>query len=193
MRSNRLVLASASPRRRDLLASLGLDFDVMDPGVDEAHLPGESPPEYVVRVARDKAMAVASAGYVTLAADTIVVHRGHLLGKPGHPAEAAAMLTRLSGQAHTVVTGLAVVVLDGAPEVHTAAVSTSVRFVELTGEEIAAYVATGEPMDKAGAYALQGRGGMFVESIDGSPSNVVGLPLPATVRLLAAAGIRVLG
>jgi septum formation protein len=184
----RLVLASGSPRRRDLLSSLGFAFDVVATDVEETRLPDEAPATYVERLAREKALAAAAPSTVVLGADTAVVHRGRLMGKPAHPAEAIAMLERLSGEAHTVVTGVAVVRWTEGPSVISAIDRTVVRFLDLTKEEIAAYVATGEPMDKAGAYALQGRGGAFVESVDGSPSNVVGLPVHLAVRLLRVAG-----
>lgn len=170
----------------------GLPFDVEAPEVDETMLPGESPNEYVVRLARAKATVSAAVGVVALGADTAVVHEGDVLGKPGHPAEAEAMLARLSGRVHHVVTGVAVAVaLDAEVEVESVTETARVRFAELTAPEIAAYVATGEPLDKAGAYALQGRGGLLVAWIEGHPSTVVGLPLPATRRLLGRCGFPV--
>jgi septum formation protein len=180
-----LTLASASPRRADLLASIGLDFQVVVPDVDESRHPAEEPDYYVERVARSKAAAVEEAG-VVIAADTTVVHEGRVLGKPTHPAEARSMLTRLSGETHAVFTGVAVTsygVVSSAVEV------SMVRMASMTDDEIDRYVATGEPMDKAGAYALQGVGGMFVEWIEGSPSNVIGLPLHVAARLLRAHGV----
>ncbi len=183
----RLVLASASPRRRELLDVLGLRYDVVPADVDERPYPEEEPQLYVERVARAKAAAVDVTDAVVLAADTAVAVGGHLLGKPAHPAEARTMLRRLSGVTHEVVTGVAV----AAPgrETVSAVERTLVRMVELTDEEISAYVATGEPMDKAGAYALQGLGAIFVEWVDGSPSNVIGLPLHVVARLLRSVGI----
>lgn len=170
----------------------GLPFDVEAPEIDETMLPGESPNEYVVRLARAKATVSAAVGVVALGADTAVVHEGDVLGKPGHPAEAEAMLARLSGRVHHVVTGVAVAVaLDAEVEVESVTETARVRFAELTAPEIAAYVATGEPLDKAGAYALQGRGGLLVAWIEGHPSTVVGLPLPATRRLLGRCGFPV--
>jgi septum formation protein len=188
-----LVLASGSPRRRELLSSLGLEFRVVPSDVDETRHPDEAPSAYVERVARAKASAVAAPGRVVLAADTIVVHRGVVMGKPGHPAEARAMLERLSGERHTAISGVAVARWEQDLIVVSETERTAVSFVELTAEEIAAYVETGEPMDKAGAYGLQGAAGAFVSSVEGSPSNVVGLPLALATRLLRSAGVGVLG
>ena len=189
----RLRLASASPRRKQLLESLGLEFEVAGSGLDETRLQGEAPTAYAERVAREKAIALAEPGWVVVAADTIVVHRGVVMGKPAHPTEARGMLERLSGERHTVISGVAVATWDAGPVVRAETARTVVEFADLTSEEIAAYVATGEPMDKAGAYGLQGAAGAFVVSVEGSPSNVVGFPLPLVVRLLRASGILVLG
>lgn len=182
----RLVLASQSPRRRELLLQLGLAPDVRPAHVDEAVRPGEPAREYVLRVARDKARAVA--GDVVLAADTAVVLRGEVLGKPRDAGDARRMLEALSGTEHEVLTGVCVrrtaVRIEG-----TAVVSTTVRFARLTPAQIAWYVATGEPLDKAGAYAIQGAGGAFVVGVEGSVSNVVGLPLAETADLLRRAGL----
>lgn len=186
----RLVLASASPRRAELLRSIGLDFEVAVPDVDETRYPDEEPDHYVERVARLKASVVDGADAVVLAADTTVVHDGRVLGKPAHPAEARTMLQRLSGELHAVWTGVAVV---SGGVVSSTVERSVVRMAVLTDTEIDRYVATGEPLDKAGAYALQGIGGMFVESVDGSPSNVIGLPLHVAVRLLRAHGVDPLG
>lgn len=161
--------------------------------VDETRHPDEAPTAYAERLARAKATAVATPGRVVLAADTIVVHRGVVMGKPGHPAEARAMLERLSGERHTVISGVAVARWDEDLVVASETERTAVSFLDLTGDEIAAYVDTGEPMDKAGAYGLQGAAGAFVSSVEGSPSNVVGLPLALATRLLRSAGVRVLG
>ncbi len=186
--AGRLVLASSSPRRRQLLAPLGFELQVSSPEVDESELPGETPRDFVLRVAAKKGRAVAQAhpGQVVLAADTAVVIGARLLGKPKSPDEALAMLRQLSGREHQVLTGVWV---TGSTGEHQRAVSTTVRFRPLSDAEARWYVATGEPMDKAGAYAIQERGGMFVESIDGSYSNVVGLPLAQTLELLRAAGM----
>lgn len=185
----RVILASGSPRRRDLLASVGLGFEVVVPDVPEEHRPDEDPSTFVERVARDKAAAVDGRNSIVVAADTVVVHGGRILGKPAHPAEAMAMLESLSDDSHTVVTGLAVR-LDS--DVRTVVERTLVTFTSLTKTEIAAYVATGEPMDKAGAYGLQGLGAVFVDSVEGSPSNVVGLPLVPLARLLRSFGLDLL-
>ncbi|HSJ27612.1 MAG TPA: Maf family protein [Acidimicrobiia bacterium] len=180
-----LVLASGSPRRAALLESLGLRFTVVVPDVDETRHPDEEPDRYVERVARLKASVVAAPGSLVLAADTTVVHEGRVLGKPTHPTEARAMLGRLSGDVHAVYTGVAVA---SGLEVTSGVDRSLVRMTEMTDDEIARYVDGGEPFDKAGAYALQGVGGMFVEAVDGSPSNVIGLPLHLTARLLRAHG-----
>lgn len=185
----RLVLASGSPRRRDLLESIGLGFEIRVPDVAEVRLPDEDPARFVERMAREKANAVDAPGSVVIAADTVVVHRGKVLGKPGHPSEARSMLEALSGESHTVLTGLAVRTGD---DVRTHVESSSVRFASLTTDEIARYVDTGEPMDKAGAYALQGLGAVFVESVTGSPSNVIGLPLAPLAQLLRAVGVELI-
>ncbi|MCP4658977.1 MAG: septum formation inhibitor Maf [bacterium] len=179
----RLILASGSPRRRELLDRLGFAFTVRPVVIDESPQDGESPSEYVLRLARAKAQAIAEPGELVLAADTVVVEGETLLGKPRDPADARRMLRRLSGKEHTVVTGVALCDRQRALQVAVVE-STLVRFAELSEEEIAWYVETGEPLDKAGAYAVQGLGALFVEAIDGNYSNVVGLPLPATYRLL---------
>ena len=186
-----LVLASGSPRRRELLSSLGLDFEVLPTDVDEALLDAESPVAAVERLARAKADAAAAtlAGQarVVLAADTLVVIAGRVLGKPADPADARAMLRFLAGHRHEVHT--AVALLDTASGRHATAVVTSrVRMASMSDHEIAWYVDTGEPLDKAGAYAVQGLGALYVESVDGNYTNVVGLPLPAVRRLLAELG-----
>ncbi len=183
-----LILASSSPRRRALLSRLGLPLEIVPPDVDESALPGEEPAAFVVRVAGLKAQAVASArpGRVVLAADTAVVCAGRIFGKPADEREAAGMLRELSRREHEVVSGVSVV---GPGLAERFAVSTTVRFRPLSEPEIAWYVGTGEPMDKAGAYAIQERGGAFVESISGSYSNVVGLPLAESLAALARAGL----
>jgi septum formation protein len=184
----RLILASASPRRRELLAAAGFEFDVDVADVDERRHAGESPPAYVERVARAKT-AVASARHAdrpVIGADTVVVVDGDVLGKPGDSAAAEAMLLRLSGRAHEVLTGIAVAWQGSV----TAAIErTTVWMRPLTDVEIGWYVASGEPMDKAGAYAIQGLASRFVTRIDGSYTNVVGLPVAALVALLVRAGV----
>ena len=182
----KLVLASSSPRRSELLAALGLRFEVRSPDVDETRFPDETPGAYVERIARAKAVAVAGSDEVIVAADTTVVFEGKVMGKPGHPEEARSMLRRLQGARHEVLTGLAVSSLG---ETHSLVDATEVEMMSMMDEEIAAYVAGGEPMDKAGAYALQGEGGVFVTSVHGSPSTVVGLPIHQLPRLLGRVGV----
>lgn len=181
-----LVLASASPRRRELLGLLGLAFEVVPAHVDESVLPREAAGDYVERVAGDKARAIASrlGDRLILAADTSVVLEGEVLGKPSDDAEALAMLRRLSGRTHWVITAMALAGAFDALE----RVETEVTFRTLTDEELRWYVATGEPRDKAGAYGIQGAGGVFVARIDGSASNVIGLPLAECAALLKRAG-----
>ena len=183
-----LVLASQSPRRRELLEQLGIALVVRPAHADEAVLAGEPPRDYVLRVAREKARTVD--GALVLAADTAVVLRGEVLGKPEGPDDARRMLRALSGTVHEVLTG--VCVRRNAPALGIeldAVVSTEVTFAPLSPAEIDWYVATGEPLDKAGAYAIQGAGGAFVLRVDGSVSNVVGLPLAETADLLRRAGL----
>lgn len=185
-----LILASASPRRRDLLRQVGVSFGVIVAEVDEAVLPGETPAAYVVRVARDKALEVQTregASLPVLGADTAVVVDGDVLGKPADRADGLAMLARLAGRAHEVLTAVALARPGG--EEHCRLSVSHVTFRALTDAEIAAYWATGEPADKAGGYAIQGRAARFVTRLEGSYSGVVGLPLHETAELLAAAGI----
>jgi septum formation protein len=190
----RLVLASASPRRRELLASLGLEFEVRPVDLDETPRPGEAPEAYVARLAREKAAAALQLGgrgpgELVLAADTVVVLDGELLGKPADPAEARAMLRRLAGREHTVHTGVELAEDTGSGVRRAAAVATSrVRIAALDDPTIAWYVATGEPLDKAGAYAIQDLGALFVEAVDGNYTNVVGLPVPTVWRLFRELG-----
>ena len=179
----RLILASGSPRRRELLAYLGVPFDVRAPDVDETPLTGEQPAAYVERVARSKADAVD--GELVVAADTTVVLDGSIMGKPADPSDAARMLRALAGRDHEVLTAVAV---KSGGTVTTTVVHTTVTMTSITDEDIEWYVATGEPLDKAGAYALQGTGGIFVTRLDGSASNVVGLPLAELMALLRASG-----
>ncbi|HEX6214499.1 MAG TPA: Maf family protein [Vicinamibacterales bacterium] len=180
----RLILASASPRRADLLRAAGYDFDVMAADVAEIPAPDEAAELNTLRVARDKARHVADrtpADAIVLAADTEVVVGARILGKPASPEHAAAMLRELSGVPHDVLT--AVVVRRNGGEV-SKVVTTCVHFAPLSAQEIAWYVASGEPMGKAGAYGIQGRGARFVERIEGSWSSVVGLPIATVHRLL---------
>lgn len=185
-----LHLASQSPRRRELLAQLGVDFRVVDVDVPELRAAQESPREYVSRVARDKARAglaalAGAAGARVLGADTEVVLDDEVFGKPRDALDAAAMLRRLSARTHVVVS--AVWLVDAHGERGACCVSR-VRFAELDEAAIAAYVATGESFGKAGAYAIQGRGAALVEHLEGSYSGVMGLPLFETARLLREAG-----
>ncbi len=180
----RLTLASQSPRRRELLAGLGIPLVVRPASVDEAPRPGEAPRDYVLRVAAAKAAAVD--GEVVLGADTAVVLGERILGKPRDPEEARAMLRALSGRAHTVLTGVQVRRRGGGSA--ETAVASQVRFAPISDAAVDWYVGTGEPLDKAGAYAVQGVGGAFVREISGSVSNVVGLPLAETLELLRRVG-----
>jgi septum formation protein len=185
-----LVLASGSPRRADLLRMLGIRFEAVPADLDEERLPGESPEAYAQRTAREKAAAVAPLrpGAFVLAADTIVVLDGEVLGKPADRAAAAAMLLRLQGREHRVQTAVAVADPDG--DVRTAVETARVRFRPFDGAEAAAYAATGEPLDKAGAYGIQGWAGSQIQQVRGSYSSIMGLPLFETARLLGGAGLR---
>lgn len=182
-----IVLASASPRRTQLLTLLAVAHQVDPAHVDERPLPGESPRATATRLARLKATEVARRhpGREVLAADTVVVLEGEALGKPVDEGDAAAMLRRLSGREHLVITAVALA-RDGT--VWERCDETRVRFACLSDETIAGYVATGEPLDKAGAYGLQGYGSVLVERIEGDCFGVVGLPLRLVVELLAEAG-----
>ncbi len=192
-----LILASASPRRRDLLAGLGVRFTVRPVDVDETPRSGEEAQAYVLRLAEEKATARIEPGELVLAADTTVVLDGEILGKPADEAEAREMLGRIAGREHTVLTGVALAQIGaraGAQAgvepghgVRTAVEETRVRMAPLTADEAAWYAATGETLDKAGSYAVQGLGAMFVEAVFGDYTNVVGLPLPATYRLFREA------
>ena len=182
--SQRLILASASPRRAEILASLGIPFDVDPAHVDETPLPGEAPDDMAARLASAKAAAVAARrpGAWILGADTAVVLEDGMLGKPADDADAARMLGLLSGREHRVVTGICLL-RDASPG-RTEVEWSAVRFAPLSAEEIAWYVATGEPRDKAGAYAVQGMGARFIERVEGSFTNVMGLPARSVYRLL---------
>ncbi len=166
-------------------------FEIDPPDVDESRLPGELPAAYVERLARLKAMTAVGRGLVVVAADTAVVHAGHMLGKPAHPEEARGMLRRLEGDTHDVFTGIAVAAFRDDVEVVSMVDVTEVVVTPMTVDEIASYVDTGEPMDKAGAYALQGLGGRFVESVRGSPFTVIGLPIHLLPRLLGRVGAEI--
>jgi septum formation protein len=195
----RLVLASRSPRRFELLASTGLTFGVAAPDVDERVRRGEAPRDYVLRLAREKALDVVESARLleqanlhddvattaVLAADTTVVTGGKILGKPRDRADAARMLRLLSGKAHDVFTGVAAC---RGKLLRSRAVRTRVWMRALSAREIAWYLDTPEPYDKAGAYAIQGTAGAFITRISGSASNVIGLPLPVALSLLEAVG-----
>jgi septum formation protein len=183
-----LILASASPRRARILQSLGMSFEVVVPTVDETLGDGEDGPQAAVRLARTKALSVAATTTrPVLAADTLVLVDGHVLGKPRSRVEAARMLGRLSGRTHDVVTGVCLVSSGG---IHAGYERTEVSFLALDEAAIRWYVQTGEPMDKAGAYHIDGIGALFVAGIRGSPSNVEGLPVGLLRALARAAGVR---
>lgn len=182
-----LCLASASPRRRDLLADIGVAVEVCPVPIDETPRPGERALDYVIRLAREKALVGARLTPLpTLGADTAVVCDGEILGKPEGPEHAAAMLRRLAGRSHEVLTAVAV---SGPAGVLDACVATRVTMREIADDEIVAYWASGEPADKAGGYAIQGLASVFVERIEGSHSAVVGLPLYETAELLRRQGV----
>ena len=185
----RIVLASASPRRSELLESAGIVFSVAPADIPEEPLPGESPAAHVLRLATEKALAVAGSveGELFIGADTVVVCDDEIMGKPADAVDARRMLTTLSGRAHEVMTGFAV--HDRTDNsTHAEVVRTKVIFKPLTLEEIDAYIATGCPFDKAGAYAIQGGAAAMVRGIEGSYTNVVGLPLCEVVELLRMLG-----
>lgn len=182
----RLILASNSPRRRELLQNAGFQFDVRPSGIEETRLPSEPAEDFARRLARDKALDVArqsDAGSFVLGADTIVAINGEILEKPVDATDAARMLRTLSGRTHRVITGVCLVcapqaVLAWAHE------TTSVSFRSLTEEEIGSYVASGEPFDKAGGYAIQGLASRFIPRIEGCYFNVVGLPIPLVYEIV---------
>lgn len=186
----RLILASGSPRRRELLGGIGIGFDVVVSDVVEEQEPGEAVDAYVRRLARDKGAAVAAShpDAWVLSADTVVFIDEHVLEKPSSREDARAMLAKIAGREHVVYTGVA---LQNAHAgfLEDTVTASNVRMIDLTPDEISWYVETGEPMDKAGSYAVQGIGAMFIESIDGSYSNVVGLPLSVVYDMLKRAGV----
>jgi septum formation protein len=194
--TQRLVLASSSPRRKELLESVGLSIEVMGPSADEVMLGSESPEEFASRVAFEKAASVSRGlgdGSLVLGADTIVVVGGEVLGKPSDEPDAARMLGLLSGRVHHVLTAFSI--LRPREELlHAEIVRTSVRVGELAASDIEGYIKTGEPMDKAGAYGIQGIGAFMIEGITGSYTNVVGLPVPEVLRALTKLGaVRLFG
>jgi len=187
-----LILASASPRRKELLEQIGLPFSVMPSSVEETIKPDETPENMVIRLSLDKAHDIAQSPDISarwiIGSDTIVVCNGQIFGKPSDDEDAATMLRQLSGTSHQVVSGYAVI--DRQQQVQrTEAVTTKVFFRQLTEEEITRYIATREPADKAGAYAIQGIGACFVSGIEGSYTNVVGLPLCRLTLTLKELGV----
>ena len=185
-----LILASASPRRADLLAAAGIAFDVVHADIDERARASETPELYVSRVAEEKARAVSEQApeRFVLGADTVVVVDGEILGKPQDPADASRMLGMLSGRVHRVVSGVSLM-RRCLPAVETRVEVTVVEFTTWTTREIAWYVASGEPMGKAGAYAIQGLASRFVTRVEGSYSNVVGLPVAVVYQMCTEAGL----
>jgi len=189
----RIILASASPRRKELLEKIGLKFEVEPSDSAEDMCSGLSPDELARAISLGKARAVASRhrNTIVIAADTFIVFRGKIMGKPGTEAEARRMLMRLRGKPHSVITGFTILDVDS-DKVLTKEVETVVHIKNLTQEEIDAYVKSGEPLDKAGAYAIQGLGSVIVERIEGDYFNVIGLPLSALAEGLEEFGIHVL-
>lgn len=188
-----IILASKSPRRRQLLSMMGLDFTVRTADIDETMDSAQTPAHETAAVCRRKAEKIAqdtAPGDVVIAADTIVVIGGKILGKPQDEEDAARMLRLLSGRTHTVYTGLCVICGE---KTQTQVVASEVTFRPLSGEEIGAYIKTGEPMDKAGAYGIQGYGAMFVSHLEGDYFSVMGLPVCTLSGMLRAAGVPVLG
>jgi septum formation protein len=187
-----LILASASPRRRELLARAGVAFEVRPAEIDETALAGEAPEALAERLAREKALAVARRvgprpPRLVLGSDTIVVLDGEVLGKPRDPAHAEALLARLLGRTHRVISGVALARSESLA-LASLTVASRVTLRPAGADEIRRYVASGEPLDKAGAYALQGEGRRFVAAVEGSETNVIGLPVEETLRLLREAG-----
>ena len=183
----KIVLASASPRRRELLSLIGLSFTVSPADVDETLRPGEPPHAYVERLAREKALKVAAGDAITIGCDTTVVVDDEVLAKPEDRTDATRMLRLLSGRSHRVLTAIAVV---QGKEIRSDVVSVGVTVRALRDDELAEYVDTGEPMDKAGGYGIQGYGATIVDAVDGDYFAVMGLPLNRLVRLIEALGYR---
>ncbi|MDR1920748.1 MAG: Maf family protein [Candidatus Adiutrix sp.] len=182
---NPLILASASPRRADLLAFAGVHFEIAPSDIAECRRPDETPAAYVSRLAKEKAIARPHPGRPVLAADTIVFIGNDIFEKPEGPEEAARHLSALAGRSHWVATAFCLIGPDGLARAHDVVVS-AVTFRQLTAREIEAYVAAGESLDKAGAYGLQGTGAFLVDSINGSLTSVIGLPLPEVLQALRA-------
>jgi septum formation protein len=186
------ILASGSPRRRELLSSLGIAFTVVRPDIDESVRDGEDPVAYVRRLSREKAQTVAASldsPAVVLAADTTVIFQGEILGKPAAPDEARAMLSRLRDRSHTVCTALTLLRTDQPARARTEHACTEVVMRDYTDTEMDAYIASGDPFDKAGGYAIQHAGFAPVARVEGSQSNVVGLPIETLRALLAEFGL----
>ena len=189
MTALRVILASQSPRRRELLALVGIPHDVQPADIDESYLAGERPRDHAERLAREKAAVVAARepDAVVIGSDTIVVVDGDVLGKPTDANDAVRMLARLAGRSHTVITAVAVAWRG---ETRSAVEEVGVTFHPMSRAEIDAYIATGEPMDKAGAYGIQGYGATIVARVDGDYFAVMGLPLQRLIRVLGALGLR---
>jgi len=183
----RVILASQSPRRRELLTLIGISHEVRPADIDERYLDGESPRAHAERLAREKVLTIHTPDAVVIGSDTIVVVDGDVLGKPRDVHEAARMLSRLSGRSHTVITAVAAAWRD---KLESAVEEVGVTFHPLSDREIREYIATGEPMDKAGAYGIQGFGATIVQRVDGDYFAVMGLPLQKLVRVLARLGLR---
>jgi septum formation protein len=183
----RVILASQSPRRRELLALVGIAHEVRPANIDERYLAGESPRAHAERLAREKATRIREPDAVVIGSDTIVVVDGDVLGKPDDAADAATMLRRLSGRTHTVITAVAVAWQD---RLESGVEEVEVTFHRLSDRDITEYIATGEPMDKAGAYGIQGFGATIVCRVDGDYFAVMGLPLQRLVRLFGRVGLR---
>jgi septum formation protein len=184
-----LILASASPRRRQLLAQAGVDFEIVESGIDERREETESGPDFATRMACEKAIAVSARrpDALVLGADTVVEIDGDILGKPHDAAQARTMLHRLSGRVHRVFTGFALA--RGGRVAERAAIVSEVRFRTLAGPEVERYIATSEPYDKAGGYAIQGDAGDFIAAVDGSTANVMGLPIDEVLAALRRHGV----
>lgn len=187
-----LVLASSSPRRQQMLRTMGLDFTVAPAEVDETPLPGETPQSFASRMAGAKARAVAGShpDAWVLGADTVVTREGVILGKPRDRAEALAILQHLAGRTHQVLSAICLCSLAQGIE-RTEVDTTGVTFISAADQLLSAYIATGEPLDKAGAYGIQGRAGAFIRRVEGSYTGIMGLPLFETAELLSRSGIRI--
>jgi len=185
-----LILASASPRRRQLLAQAGVEFEIVESGIDERREPAEAGPDFATRMASEKALAVSKRrpDALVLGADTVVEIDGEILGKPHDAGEARAMLYKLSGRVHRVFTGFALA--RGGLIAERAAIVSEVRFRTLDDAEVERYIATGEPFDKAGGYAIQGDASDFIAAVEGSTANVMGLPIDEVLEALDGYGIR---